>query len=277
MPTLPLPAGGSAITAENPINDAADVLALMPAVYRKPDIAAVRDALVAAAVALSVAYQDASAYAAAQSDLATAAGLYLEALAADRELYRKPKETIEEFRQRVLAIPDLVTPAAIISVVNAILAPHTTAKAQLCESIADRMYLRRNAASPGACASFPGADPSYFTRLYEVDKDVNGGVFRPQSSPGGAIPFRNHVGRLFLLRVPDISPRDRNINGLWPAVNGSPTTPGKAFVGRTQPGKLFTSLASATALDVYRAISTAVDAIRAHSIRWIMLSDSSLN
>lgn len=260
-----------------PVREASDVARHLPSEYKNEEVAVARDALVASLTAAAIYYQDRSKYAAAQSDIATATERYLIALAADRGIYKADSESDDEFRERVLAIPDLVSPNAIMAAVNAVLSAHTDVQAQYFESIQDRAYLR-TVASPG-CATILGGSPSYASRLYPEDEAANGGA-RPQSSPGGARLFNDRIGRFFLLRVPDLSPLDSQIPALYP---GGGATPEDVGIGRIFLGTgiaappLFLRNDSATAVDVYRAIASAVDSIRGHSIRWRMISDSSLN
>src|SRR5712692_5779116 len=128
MPTLPLTSGFSVIPqgGDLPVTSVADVIATLPATLLPNQPAPVRDALCTALAAAAIRHQELGAYAAAQCDVLRATDQYLIGLAQDRGFYQQPNEAQEAFRQRLIAIPSLVTPTAIVTLVNALLSPHTT-------------------------------------------------------------------------------------------------------------------------------------------------------
>ena len=77
MPSLPLPPGVSQLGGALPFSSTDDVLAILPAFLKPSDPAPVRDAVVAAILAMAIAYQERAGYAAAQSDVLRAVDTYL--------------------------------------------------------------------------------------------------------------------------------------------------------------------------------------------------------
>lgn len=231
-----------------------------------------------------------SSYAADQSNIARATGRYLDGLGEDRDVHRSGDEKDESYRQRVLAVPDVVTPLAIMKAVNAVLAPYTSIKSQYLESIQDRAYLRFSVPpmdsgdpDPGNCCAIINDTPNYPARLYPEDEAVNGAA-RVQCSPGGMWLFGDRIGRYFVLRVPDLSPLDDNVpamyfeNSFAPGDPVAAALPNRLFLRTTgsDPPKSFLYKNSKPALDVYGAVISAVQAIIGHSIRWKMISDTTL-
>lgn len=214
MNPIPLPGTGYGDT--HPVISKADVLAVLPAFWKRDDTAPVRDGLVAALTAIMLAYQTDASYAAAMVDILRAQGTYLDGLGNDRGVPRALGELDPSYRVRLLALPSLVTPTAILAGVNAILAPYTAIKAQYSESVQDRWYVRsaQNIAQGfhsfvwKAASTTGQRSPYYLDRLYEDDSAQNGGYVRPQSSPGGARVFKDTIGRFLVLRVPDLSALD---------------------------------------------------------------------
>lgn len=259
------------------------MLAVYPVEYKREETAPARDAIVAAQAEMAERYEESSAYAADQANVARAKGRYLDGLGEDRDVHRSGNEKDGSYQARVLGVPDVVTPLAIVNAVNAVLAPYTTVKAQYLESVQDRAYLRfvpplHDAPLDGphgeGCAIL-GRSPNYASRLYPEDAAANGAA-RVQCSPGGAWLFGDRVGRYFVLRVPDLSPIDTAIPAMYfPTVRNLPN---RMFLRTTgsDPPKSFLYKNSTTALEVYGAIVSALEAIIGHSVRWKMVSDPKL-
>ena len=186
------------------VNGAADVVAAYPRQYRT-DEHPVLDAAAEALAAMHSMYQDASDNAAAQSDILRATGIYLDGLAEDRGVARASGESDDAYRARTIAWKSVVTPSAILGIVNTILASYGVGKvAQLFESILDRWFVEDGTTDwcCPICTSDTLIGPSYPNRLYPDDALLNDGQFRPQSDPGEALTFAYDEGRMFVLRVP---------------------------------------------------------------------------
>ncbi len=275
MPTLPAPLPFVPGGGELPVNDADDVRAVYPRNLRGPaENAPVREAIVEGQLATQLAYQERSAYAAAQADPTRATGIYLDGHAGDRGIFRQEDEDDESLRARMLAVPDIVTPAAIIAAVNAILAPYTSIECQYFESILDRWFVRSSAGLHDWRA-FVGANPSYASRLYDQ---------RQNSKPGGAWVFDGCVGRYFVVRVPILNATgvrrmwafDGSVNlaalanpdGAW--INDGSNVGGTEATGSVAT---FIGFGAKTALEVYQAIANSVNAIKGHGVRWQLIAD----
>lgn len=279
MPTLPLPGGGGALSGGDlPVTSEQDVLAALPLFLRPNDSAPVRDALIAALTAMFIGYQDKAAYAAAQADKTRATGTYLRGFAEELKTYAKSGESDDALRQRILATPGLVTPPAILAAANAILAPYTSVHAQFFESYGDGWYVRAASATPAwhsyVWKSTTSRSPTYPDRLYPDDVGTDG-LVRPDSNPGGARVFKDTVGRLFVLRVPDLSPLDAQIAAVSADQDVSSA---RAFIGKgtSSSNTTYFRAVSATALSVYQSIANTVERIRGSSIRWTLLVDPKL-
>lgn len=269
--------------AEQSVSTTDDVLAVYPEEYKQADVTPpVQQAIVGAQLAMQLEWQSDSDYAAQQSDIASAQGRYLDGLVEDRGLARSSTEQDLFLRARALAVPQIVTPLAILAAVNAILSQYTTAKAQYLESVADRAYLRTippgdPTPPPQNYAAVLDASPVSPMRLYPEDLAIHGAA-RTQCSPGGFWIFGDEIGRFFVLRVPDLSALDDQIPVLYDA-NAEPpaAAKGRLYLGDASvvsQGFLYNN--ASTALDVYTAIASAVTAIVGHSIRWKMVSDPKL-
>lgn len=290
MPTLPLPVGSTQIgSGDLVVTSVADVIALLPYYLKSSDSTPVRDGLMAAIAQMVITYQERAGYAGAQSDILRATGTYQDGLFADRGVKRQPGELDTTFRARGIAVPNLVTPTALLAAANAVLAPYTSILPQLCESIQDRMFLRANPVNDGTqhhsfIYSGKGQrSPYYPDRLYPDDSAANGGDVRPQSNPGGARMYNDAVGRMFLLRVPDLSPIDGEIAGLFNTVGtvypSGTTQPGAGLFVFSTPGAqngAYTRRFASSAAALYQAISSVIDRIKGHSIRWTMIVDPQL-
>lgn len=291
MPNLPLPTGDVPIDGGDlPVVDETDVLNAFPKFFRRADTAAIRDGLVAGIAAMCLAYQSRASFAAAQSDVLRAEGAALVAFGAPIGIFKQKGEDDEDYRLRIIGIPELVTPAAILAAAGAILAPYTSVLPQYCESIHDRWFVNKASVNGSTWHSYmwrstTSRAPSYLDRLYPQDASRNGGFFRPQSSPGGARVFRDHLGREFVLRVPDISRIDktgafllaRTTHTANPLV--SPRTKAGWFVGRGASfnNTTFFRRDATTAEAVYQAIVNTVTKIKGHGIRWVLLADPKLS
>lgn len=260
----------------NPVSSDADVAAILPVEYMQEETATVRDALIHAHAAQQEKYQDRAAYAAQQADIGRATGRFLAALARDRTYQRQAGETDDElFRQRVLAVPLAVTPEVICDAVNAILFNVGAGPCEYLESIADRCYANVTGGT-GTCASVLGATPVNPTRLYRED----GGPLNNRS-PGGAWAFGYELGRLFVLRVPNLSALDSAVPTPWQASSTALARPkGVGSIFARASGGLqnqnFVYQSGSSALDTYRAIADTVTRLVGQSIRWMMISDSRL-
>lgn len=278
MPILPVPLPFDPAGGDLPVKGEQDVRDALPAFVRDVPSAdaPVREALVGGATRMFLEWQSASAYAAAQADPTRATGVYLEGHAEDRGHHKRGVEDDEVLRARMLATPEVVTPEAILAVVNALLAPYTSVQAQYHESILDRWYVQDGTAT---WHSFIGAGPEYAARHYDE---------RPQSDPGGAWAFDDSQGRYFVLRVPELT----SINGAHMFVFDGSVPPDPALgnaesawiadgsnTGGTEANghvATFVSTGLGTALDVYQGIVDAVNAIRGAGVRWMLIADPNL-
>src|SRR5436190_1114871 len=120
MPQLPVALPVIPAAGRLPVRRAADVLAVLPAFVRASDTAPVRDAISAGLAEILKRHQEIAGYAAGQSDILRATGIYLDGLCEDRGVYRQAGEDDEALRARALTLPELVTPEAILAVANAI-------------------------------------------------------------------------------------------------------------------------------------------------------------
>lgn len=263
-----LPSGG-----ELAVSSTEDVLAAWPAKLRDQEDAPVRDALVEAQLAMFLAHQERSDYAAAQCDPTRATGQYLHGHAADREVYAQENEPDEQLRNRLYAVPNVVTPPSILGAVNQILSGYTDKTAKMFESISDRMFLGDGTTT---WHSFMGdgisdIDPQYQDRRYDM---------RDGAGPGGAWLFSENYGRYFVLRIPDIT----GIGDPAPFMYDSSQVlddHGPGFFlndGSITDGSIsgFMYNGAADGLSVYQAIVNTVEQIRGHGVRWTLRVDKKL-
>lgn len=265
---LPVPIDGDV-----PVREAADVAKHWPPEVRRSETAPVRDALAEAMAATFVAYEGAASTAAAQSDPTRATGQYLEVHATEVGIFPQEGEKTEELRERLYATPEVTTPNAILEAANLVVSRYTNAKAQLCESILDRWFVTDgNPASEVHSYVTDGTasvTPDYPDRRYD---------YRPQRSPTGALPFSDHNGRLFILRVPQIG-----------AVVGSQTYVDDGTGGSEKHGFFATDgdLAAnayhafiypglAETLSAYQQIANSVDRLTGQGVRWVLWVDPKL-
>ncbi len=277
MPTLPAPYPFYPSGGDLPVVDEDDVRQAHPAAAQGPAAEApVREALVAGETRMFLEYQENSAFAAQQSDPTRSIGVYLDGLAEDRSTYRREDEDNETLRERMLAVPEIVTPAAIVAAAKAILDPVSSGDVEYCESILDRLYIQSDSGTFWRSYIGP-VDPDYPDRYYAL---------RPNSSPGGPWVFAaDTVGRLFVLRVPLLDDLDgAHAFLLDGSVAESDTTPGAWMAdgsdenGTESDGTVATFVTEGlgSALDTYQAVASAIDLIKGQGIRWILVTDSSL-
>ena len=171
-----------------------------------PNIPAVIDG----ETALLVAYQDAAAYAAAQSDPLRATGEYLDEVGWERDIHRIPGELDATYSPRVNALPAVTDPNDILAAVNAILAPYTATQARYSER-SDAWFVSDGTASWSSHV-FEGVNraPNYPDRCY-VDAVAPGRLALPGRRPGGARVFSDNGGRYFEIRIPDLAPVNRSV------------------------------------------------------------------
>ncbi len=261
-------------SSDLPVASSADVLAVFPAFIRKSDSAPVRDAIVALLTAIFEEMQTRSEYAALQSDILYSSGIYLAGQGADRGFAKQANESDAQFRARVLAIPSLVTPTAIMAAINSIIAPYTDSTARYMEASVDRWFV-----SDGTPTwhSFIGTPPSYLDRLYEDDAASNAGVFIPGREVSGAWAFSDTIGRYFVIRIPPISGSDDQhafiLTGAGSFINDGTNVSGTEASGSVAT---FAFADRQTAIDVYTTIVSMVNRIKASSIRWMLYVDPSL-
>lgn len=259
-----------------PISTSDDVLAALPQALRDPALDPVRDTLVVALTALLQEWQYRSDYGAAQSDPSRAVEQYLAALGGDRGASKTIGEAEEAFRERAFQQRECVTERSIAAGVDAVLSLVTTARCALVDAALDGWFIHDGTdgnGGPPKWHSFVGAPPSYPDRYTEDDAVNNDGKFRPNSAVGSARVFSDSLGRLLLVRVPDVGFQLRDAAlvfaaGVAPAEQGF-------FVGdgTTTPVGAFVDASSAEPTAIYRAIGSFLEAALGQSVRWEMTSD----
>lgn len=188
MPLLPIPVGGTNIAGGDlPVSDAEDVIKEFPKPHRRPAVAPVRDAFCEGWAEGFITYQDAAAYAAAQSDLLRATGDYLKSFSDEHSIVPLPGESEASVRARMFVAPNIVTVGVIIDGINAIIASLTCTMSEL---ELDGVFI--NDGTSSAWDSFVGTNPNYDDRYYA---DI------PERIPGGYIPSRGYP-RSFFIRIP---------------------------------------------------------------------------
>lgn len=268
-------------SGELPIYSSDDVQKLLPAPYKNSPKKPVLDAHLEALTEIALAWEDAATDAAAESDTATADDQYLDGQGEDHTVHRAADESNDDYRARMVATPKLVTVAAILEAVNSILAPLTTVQAELFDSILDRLFI-----TDGTLRwhSFIGANPQYFARLYPDDHVANGERVRPQSRPGGAWVGGDHVGRMLVLRVPNLGGLANHhafvfSSSAVDAATSIAIDPKKRmFVGNGSQSTAasFVADTSITAQGVYQAIVDKINGVLGQSIRWKLVVDPHL-
>jgi hypothetical protein len=254
----------------SPVQSADDVRAMFPFQAKgHPDLAPIREAITAGATGMFLAHQTATDYAAAQADVTRATSLYLDGQLTDRGVARAEDEEDEPYRERGLAVPNVVTPAAILARVNAILSQYTTIQAQLFHSVLDRTFIGAGTRPYAFIGRVVGFDPDYPDRNYDL---------RPNAHPHGAWVFRDTArGRLFVIRVPVLAGLDGTFTyqARFGVVYGGV---GAAYIGAGS-GHLaasFITTGEQSALAIYQTIANAIATIKGGSVRFILYADPSL-
>ncbi len=277
MPQLPLPVDGANLAGGDlPVVDVTDVLAVLPDFLRPDDPAVVRDALLAGLTQILLTYQARAGYAADQADILNAVGGPLYEACAELGVYLQSGETDTQLRARALSQPSLVTPAAIIAAANTVIAPYSTTLPQYCESLCDRLFLSNGDAGWHSYLYFDGdipRSPDYFDRLYPNNAVQNGGYVRAQSEPGAARLFFDTVGRFFILRVPDLSPLDNQIAGVFTS-----SDQGAFYVGdgTSQSNTTYVRTIPTQSTAIYGAVINVINRIKGAGVRWELLVDPNL-
>lgn len=271
----PFPIDGGTL----PVQSTADVLAVFPTEVRRATTAPVRDALVAALTEILCEYQRRARQCAAMSDILRARRDALTGIGDDHDLAKQEGEDDTSYRARLLGVPELVTPAAIMAAVNAILAPHTTLTAKYFEASVDRLFL--SGTNGVAWHSFlfetgTGASPQYPDRLYPDDAAANGGDAIADREVLGGWCFNDQLGRYFVLRLPQLESLDGDgayaidaaDDGMWIA-DGSDTAGAESDGSDTS--FIFTDIALST--DIYGAIVDTVELLKGQGMRWAAYVD----
>ncbi|HEY2509819.1 MAG TPA: hypothetical protein VGI39_03155 [Polyangiaceae bacterium] len=255
-----------------------DVLAVVPSFLRPDDDAPVRDAILAAILALCLSCQDWAQWASDQASALAANGAYLDAAGEEQGQIRNG-DLDPAYRARILAPPSVVAPTALLTAANAVLAPYTAVGCKYAESQDDRLFWRLEDGSttgPFGYLYFDGSvpqSPDYADRYYESEAAQNGGVGYPGREPGSGLLFDDTVGRWFLLRAPDLT----SIDGEDTPVYDTPQ-PNDFYVGTTAAGS-FTSYVladAATSSAIYGALINVIDRLKGQSIRWSLVVDPNL-
>jgi hypothetical protein len=265
--------------AQRPVYTIDDVLAIVPTFLHPDDPAPVRDGIFAGLLALCAEISDWGEYAAAQADVLRATGNYEDAIGAERENFRTGNDDTA-YRSLLLSPPAVVTPAAILATVNAVLAPYTNLQAAYFEANSDRAFAYQDADPAQAPRAYAYQDtsqpqtPDYFDRLYASEAAQNVGFFCPGREPGNARVFQDDIGRYFVLRVPDLS----SINAQdTPVYQELPANADDFFVGTGAAGS-WTSYVlqnAVTAATLYAAVINVVLRLNGQSIRFALFVDLS--
>lgn len=282
MPTLPLPPGGAALHGGDlPVSDGSDVLAQFADAHRRPEAALVRDSLADAFSRIHITYQDESAALLAQLDPRRATGDALLELAIEHGVTLRTGEDLESLRARIFTSPDVVSPAAIVKAVNALLAPYTTMECELVEPEVDGWFVEDGTSTEwGAFLGTPGTQirPHYPDRYYADDSAENGGFVIANNDPGGLIVSRGYP-RNFHLRLPDIAASDADFafcidssTEIMAISNGTNAS------GSELDGTVITFIfnSAQTSDEVYDAIVGLVESIKGQGVSWSALVDPSL-
>lgn len=268
---------GAISLTDLPVNDVSDVLAILPTFLRPDDVAPVRDGILAGLTALCGEIQEWAEYAAAQADSLRATGKYEDVIGAERELYRNGADD-ETYRGTQLTPPDVVTPTAILAAANAVLASYTVVTSKYCER-RDGLFLRDETAPLTGPFAFiydeneTPRSPEYLDRYYESEAAENGGLFIPGREPGAARLFADDIGRLFLLRAPDLSSVDAADTPVYQEAQSNDFYVGTSAAGSWTSYVLQEAVTAAT---LYAQIVNVVNRIKGQSMRWILLVDPGL-
>lgn len=261
------------------VNSSADVVAHLPDILLRPESDVVRDALVAALTDLLREWQFRTDYAAALADPIRSVQQYLVALGSDRGVGKAINEDEESYRARFVQQRQSVTEPALIAGINAILSLVTPTECQLNDAGLDGWFIHDGtdgAGGPAKWHSFVGSGvgsgPNYPDRYFTDDAVNNGGEARPNSRVDGARVYKDTVGRLLLVRLPDVGFQLRDAALVF---NGSTVPEFGFFVGDgvAPPGGAFIDASSLEPAAVYRAIANFLSATLGQSVRWEMTSD----
>jgi hypothetical protein len=246
----------------------------LPDALLRPELDPIRDLLVDALAGLLQLYEARSDHAVAQSDITRSVEQYLTALARDRDAGRAQGEADGALRARTLD-RSCVTETAIAAAVNAILALVTDEPCALVDSALDRWFIHDGTdgnGGPPKWHSFVGGPPNYPDRYFADDSANTGGVTRPFSAVGGARLFAGTLGRLLLLRVPDLGYQLLDAALVF---DGTVVPEFGFFVGdgAAPPGGGFIDVSSAEPVAIYGAIANLMETALGQSVRWEMISD----
>jgi hypothetical protein len=272
--TIPAPSSLSR-NGTVPVSSTDDVLAAFPKSMRG-DGAPIRDDLISAMTEMFLTYQEKAEYTARQSSPLTATGIYLAGFGDDAGVHQLPGEDQEDFRTRLLATPGLVTPAAIMAAVTAIVAPYSDVLPQYLESQLDGNFITDGTATYDS--TFVGASPNYPDRLYP-EQSVDDSPYRPQSEPGGFWVFADNIGRYFVLRIPDLTGADTLFAWMSDADDdASYISDGTDLSGAESDGSVITFMYASTLTEseLYDSIVATVEAIKGHGIRFQVFVDPAL-
>lgn len=278
MPTLPVPSGGSNIHGGDlPVSDGNDVLEEFADTHKAPITSPVRDDICDAFAVSHIVYQDVASAALAQTDPVYATDDFLVSKALEHSVTPLPGEDPEHLRPRIYAVPEVVTPDAIVDLVNSLIAPYTVKECQLIEPELDGWFVSDG--TPTTWDSFIGSQPRYPDRYYEDDEVENGGFFLSNNASGDSIVSAGFY-RNFHLRIPPLDSADTLFAFVIDAADeimsigdGSDTS------GAESDGSVATSVfadGGLTEEELFAAIVGGVEAIKGQSISWSVLIDESL-
>jgi hypothetical protein len=274
MPVLPVPQIAPVGGGDLPVTDESDIFSILPGLLKPSDPAPVRDAIISALTAMMLKYQELSSESVTYADVLRSIDSALTGLGEDRGVFRQEGETEENLRARILDIPNIVTPDAIMAAINSIIAPYTTIKAKYAESIQDRWYV---GASPKDWHSFvwnstTNRPPFYPDRLYQDETSLHLGLFLPNLQPGGAQVYSDAFGRFFFIRIPDLSGIDQ-----IGSFSNSASLPNRWFIATGGTGIASGVRTSGTTVsDIFSLIVTTIERLKGNSIRYAVLMDPKL-
>lgn len=261
--TLPLAPSAGAL----PVAILDDVREGLPPADRAiaPDDVPVREALLEAQLAMHLAWQDRSAYAAEQADPHRATEDHLDGFGDDRDVPRRADEDDETYRARMLAPAVLATPVVLRARASALLARYSPIKPHLFEGALDRWFI----GDGGAPLAFLEARPEYVDRYYDD---------RPQSSPPG-MWVTDTEGRLLVVRMPVLSTAtEARAFVLDNSVDETASGADWGWYIGDGSGALtsFVWDAAALPLEVYNALAAELDTIKGQGVRTLLITDPNL-
>lgn len=261
MPQLPITQSVSLWAPTPTAQSADDVLAPMPEKYRQEDQPVTR-ALASALAAYTAAHDEATEYAAAQSDLLRATGKYLDGKAQDHGFVRAQSESDDNFRERILTWKPIGTREAIASAIDAAVAQYSAGTAVLLDPILDGWYVEDGSAawSSHVWTEAGGGVQNYPDQLYA--SRTNTGIL-------DAIPLGVDAGRCFGALIPVVANDVGDL--LWVDDDDG------CFVGSMFKIPMsFTSSRMASVDEVFDLLLNTVESARAQGVRWFLLEDSRL-